>query len=238
MTDSDPASEAAKAAQAIAKASEKALDTAQIAGGFLGKYIRGPLDQVSGMLEDQLRFTRWERRVRLMTRAQEIAEQACIPLTPDHIPLNVAVPLLLDGSLEEDDDLQDRYARLLVNAANKKCNVQVRRMHGDILSQLGSLEVQMLDALYNGRHITGALEGVLGALLPDEVVSDYWITKRYPDKNAPDASEEKQVALFNLIRVGCVMSASMQGSFTPGTKWVAITQLGINFTRACTVEDS
>lgn len=48
--------EEAKAVQEVAKTSSNAVDAGRELGEFVGKYIAGPLEQVSGIIEDKLKF--------------------------------------------------------------------------------------------------------------------------------------------------------------------------------------
>lgn len=66
--------ETAKATQEVAKTTSKALVTAEKLGGFISKYIGGPLEQAVGIFEDKLKYIRWERQQRLFKRAQEFSE--------------------------------------------------------------------------------------------------------------------------------------------------------------------
>lgn len=91
----DPATEGAKAAGELAKASGKAIDAAREAGGFVARHIEGPLEQVMGLIEDRLRFVRWER---LMQRAVALLEESAAQGTIRPVPLSFAIPLLEAGS--------------------------------------------------------------------------------------------------------------------------------------------
>ena len=51
-------------------------------------------------------------------------------------------------SLEEDESLQDRRANLLFCATTNTNNIQIISSYSDILWQLGTVEVQILDSLY------------------------------------------------------------------------------------------
>lgn len=62
-------SDEAKAIEEVARSAGKAIDASRDLGGFLGKYIGGPVEQLSGLLEDRLRYSRWERQVRLAERS-------------------------------------------------------------------------------------------------------------------------------------------------------------------------
>ena len=47
---SDPITESAKAAQKIAKTAGKAIDAGREAGGFIARFVAGPLEQGIGTL--------------------------------------------------------------------------------------------------------------------------------------------------------------------------------------------
>lgn len=118
MGTEDQIHESAKAVQEIAKTTGKAIDAGEKFGVFISRFISGPLEQGMGIFEDKLKYMRWERQVRLMQRADQLMKEICLDKPTRSIPLKLAVPLLEAASLEDDDTLQDLWARLLVNAAN------------------------------------------------------------------------------------------------------------------------
>ena len=118
MSNEDPISETAKAVQEVAKTTGKAIDAGEKFGGFISRYIAGSIEQGTGIFEDKLKYMRWERQVRLMQRAEQLLKETGLSQPTRAIPLKLAIPLLEAASLEDDDYLQDLWARLLVNAAN------------------------------------------------------------------------------------------------------------------------
>jgi abortive infection alpha-like protein len=67
---------------------------------------------------------------------------------PGEIKLNVAQPALEAASLEEDPEMQDRWANLLANAADPRQLHPVTAAFPRILQDLGPREVKFLDCLY------------------------------------------------------------------------------------------
>ncbi len=57
------AEEIAKAVQSVANFGDKALETSQKVGGFLARVFKEPIQEISGMVTDKLRFVRWQRLV-------------------------------------------------------------------------------------------------------------------------------------------------------------------------------
>jgi len=228
----DVISECAKAIQEASKATGKGIDASRELGTFIGRYVRGPFEQAFGLLEDHLRFTRIERRMRLMSRFHQIAKSLGEENLTKRLKLNVAVPLMLEGVLEEDDDLQDRYAQLLVNAVNRNAEVETRRFHIDILTQLGTLEVQILDALQKGINVEGSDNGVISSFLPERIETSTTLPNLDP---FPLPTEEQRIALLNLLRLGCIGSTSVFANRESLCAHVVITSLGISLVKACTV---
>jgi hypothetical protein len=70
-------------------------------------------------------------------------------IQPGQVPFKVLLPLVENASIEEDDDLQDRWAAMLANAA-AGCNggSGVEPVFPLILKELGIQEVRFLDELY------------------------------------------------------------------------------------------
>jgi Abortive infection alpha len=218
--------EESKAVQEIAKTTGKAIDAAREAGGFIARFVSGPLEQGIGIFEDRLKYTRWERRVRLMKRADEFLAQQGLAGPTRAIPLKFAVPLLQAATLEDNDELQDKWAILLVNAATNS-GLDLQRSFIDILEQLTPLEAKILDVLYSLPFASSQHDGILTVDLPHSAE-----VKAEKQDKFSEPSEEVILALGNLARLGCLR---------PGMTWgggesfgrVNPTVLGRSFVKAC-----
>ena len=133
----------------IAKTAGKAIDGASQAGQFISRYLKGSLDEAFGIIEDKLKCLRWERRVRLMDRANEFLRQHGLSEPTRSVPMSTMVPILQLGSMEEDDSPQDLWAQLLVNAADADSGVTVEPAFVGILQNLGSRDAAILDKIYS-----------------------------------------------------------------------------------------
>ena len=67
--------ENSKAIEEIAKTAGKCIDASREFGGFISRFIQGPLEEAMGIFEDKLKYMRWERQVRLMERASEFLRE-------------------------------------------------------------------------------------------------------------------------------------------------------------------
>jgi abortive infection alpha-like protein len=222
--------ETAKAGQEIAKTTVKAIDPGEKLGLFVARFIAGPLEQASGIIEDKLKYLRWERQARLMKRAEDFMQQIGLHEPSRPVPLKFAIPLLQGASLEDDDELQDLWAKLLVNAADADSAVSIKRVFIDILENLGPLEARILAVVYAIPFDKMQHQGVITKDLPHSAA----IVPDEPNFKTDPPSPEVELALANLARLGCLSPAKTLGG---GEVFNSINPslLGKVFVEACTL---
>jgi hypothetical protein len=144
MASDDPASDLVKAA---AEGTAGGAISALIAPvtTFLGKLLGSSVEQLGGWAGDIISFKRWQSRVKMLTKAEQIIEAS--GLEAHEVPLRVLMPIL-DGAANEDrTDMQDRWARLLANAATMSSEMPAA--FPDVLRQLDPVDARVLDHVYN-----------------------------------------------------------------------------------------
>jgi hypothetical protein len=222
--------ETAKAVQETAKATQKGIEATQAFGGFISKYIGGSLEQATGIIEDKLKYHRWERQIRLMDRANQFLAERGMSQPTRLVPLKFIVPLLQGASLEENDDLQDRWAALLVNAADGSRDIEIRRGFISILEDLQPLDALIFDRIYDVTFDREAEAGSFGGFwtkcLPSRV------TTQKPSEKDLKPSFEVEISMTNLGRLGLLRSAIFYGG---GANFYCVyrTPLGLAFREAC-----
>lgn len=200
-------SEEAKAVQEIAKTTGKAIDASRELGGFIAKFTGGPLTQAMGIVEDRLKYMRWERQLRLMDRANAFLAARGLQGPDRQVPLQVALPLLEAASLAENDELQDRWAMLLANAADASINVEVRRAFVSILDDLAPLDAVVLQKLYSYGERLDVRTELWTSFLPE------YVTEEKPEEEFVRPALEVELSLGNLNRLGLVSSAMAWGGY-------------------------
>ncbi len=222
--------ETAKAGQEIAKTAGKAIDAGERFGRFVARIISGPLEQASGIIEDKLKYLRWERQARLMRRAEEFAAEVGLHEPTRPIPLKFAIPLLQGASLEDDDELQDLWAKLLVNATDADSSIPIRRVFIEILENIGPLEAHILQVVYSIPFEEMQHRGVVAKDLPHSA----FIVPDDPNFKTEAPSAEVELALANLARLGCLSPAKTWGG---GEIFSTVNPslLGKVFVEACTL---
>lgn len=235
---SDEIIETAKAAQEVAKATVKGLEVSEKVGGFFAKVLGEPIETAVGILGDKLKFMRWERQVRLIDRVHQInhdrgVEGKEIPVSP-----KLAIPIIENASLEDNNLLQDLWARLLSSAQGKESSNTVRSAFIDIIKQLEVIDVQMLNAMFDG-YANAVGKGNIHNGTPRRIA--------FPKANIINALKISEHAyedsVDNLMRVRCVCSEvrvmggiSMGGesaTIDKGYDSLCLTSLGVRFIIAC-----
>ena len=213
----------------MAKTASKGIDAARDMGAFISRYVSGPLEQASGILEDHLCYIRWERRQRLMIRAEEFRIRQGLPLPDRPIPLKHAVPLFFHATLEEDDNLQDMWARLLINGTNDATGINLERSFIEILAQISFLEASILQAIYELPFEKTHHAGIVTEYLPDKAT----IAENKPATKYKEPRDDVNLALANLSRIGCIRFHQSWGGGDIFTV-VNPTLMGKEFIKACT----
>ncbi len=223
--------ETAKATQEVAKTTGKAIDASREFGGFVSRYIAGPLEQGMGIFEDKLKYMRWERQIRLMHKASDYMASIGLDAPTKPIPLKLAVPLLEAASLEDDDYLQDLWAKLLVNSSIESSAIDLNRSYIDILERLSHLEAKILSVIYSLPEDEVKNKSILTGNLPYSAEVEDEENKKEPIQ----PSDEVIFALANLERLGCIsLPTAWGGGQIFSTIYPAV--LGRKLLEACTLQ--
>lgn len=115
-------------------------------GDLISKLVGPAMEQYGLAIGDSVAKWRIIRSIRLWTRVQENCKAAGIE------PHTIKFPLFKDiverATVEDDDDLQNRWANLLSNAADPDNQAAVLPAFPDILRQLSKQEAYFLDELF------------------------------------------------------------------------------------------
>ena len=225
--DSTDIGESAKALQELSKTTNHGLQILEKLGEFMAMIIGGSLNQSVGIIEDKIKYIRWERAVRLVDRANDFLVSRGTNSSRRPVPLNIAFPLFEAASLEENDSLQDLWARLLVNAVDANSGINVTRCLITILQDFGPLEAKILKSIYEAPSDIHKGGNVPTKGLPEEYLEPGPIEA---DPGLPP--EEVQISLWNLMRLGCIGHGSTWDGLT-GIRRVQITPLGKALVEAC-----
>ena len=123
----------------------KIIETSfEIAKNFLQKIINPPLEELGLLIADNIKYWRFKNQLKILTKADEYIKKNNIQVK--QIPLKVLVPLLEGASLEEDNNLRDKWSALLVNYVDQYKNIDTL-IFPEILKQLSGNEARCLDKM-------------------------------------------------------------------------------------------
>jgi Abortive infection alpha len=106
--------------------------------------LLGPAATEIGLgLADSARLWRMRRAARFLNEVKAILDAAGVDVKS--VPPRTLFPILDNASLEDDEELQRRWAILLSNAARTDFESEILSSFPDILRQLTPTEVQFLD---------------------------------------------------------------------------------------------
>jgi hypothetical protein len=191
----------AKAATAISETGGKLIEATQ----SFGRVIKGPVEQLVGIVEDRVRFARWQRGLALADKAEAIMIARGLTRPTRELPLNFAVPLLTAAILEEDDNLQGTWAKLLVNAGDAATQIELRTAYVEILRGMSAFDVKNLSLM--------AEASLANPANPLRVVETWRLphSAQLRDVHASDVGvvpRDVGISLANLARLGCAMPGS------------------------------
>jgi hypothetical protein len=195
--------------------------------------LLGPVaDELGGLFADPVRVFRLRSSIRLLEKVKAVCEEAGIE--PRAVAPKTLLPILENASLEDDEDLHDRWANLLANAAHRGT---IPPAFPEILRQLTGNEAQLLDTFYDyimthqippAAHAENSLRG-----FPDfrQITLSYRATDTL----------EARLQLDNCMRLGLLSRklgtlGVVGGPNPPVTEDsypLALTALGITFISAC-----
>jgi Abortive infection alpha len=104
--------------------------------------VLGPVREFAAWATDLIRDRRAPYQARLLMSAAKKIRESGLP--PSAVPDKLLRAVLEDGPMEDDEDMQDRWANLLANAGTSSV-AEVRAAFPTILSELEPDEAAILD---------------------------------------------------------------------------------------------
>jgi hypothetical protein len=191
----------AEIAKGLGETAEKVFD-------FVEKIIAGPIMEGTGIFIDRVKYWRFKNQINILSKAREYLKARGIK-TPKKIPVKDLTTLLEYASFEEEEIMEDSWARLLANTMDPSNQFNTCHIFSQILNQLSINEIYILRFIitrcfiqssehrpYFKKHELikeGQTDYSTGLLLIDNL-----LRLRLIEEQPPKLSEEsKSVYLFN-----------------------------------------
>jgi hypothetical protein len=207
------------------------LEIVEDARRFLEKIVGPPLEELGGLLADQVRLFRFKKQVEILEKAQKTLLDRGI--NPIKVSLKTLVPILEEGSLEEDESMSARWASLLATAADPSSTISVQPSFPEILKELSPKEALILDEIF-------------GLVVSEDIPRNQWAYRGAEGESVKRAirlsDDEFEIAIDNLYRLKLCSPPSMtiEGIDPPGRRLqlqtkeiICLTDFGFAFVSAC-----
>ncbi|MGB0942409.1 MAG: Abi-alpha family protein, partial [Marinomonas sp.] len=102
------------------------------------------------LAKDQISYWRFNNQIRILNKAKALCDKNSISVKS--IPVKLFCPYLEYASLEDDDELQDKWAILLANMVDSQQNIQ-NHVFPYIMSQLSKDEFNLLESAYVNKFV-------------------------------------------------------------------------------------
>jgi len=225
--------EVAKAAAEVAKFGTQTVKTTEKILRFSSKVFKVPIEETVGLIGDRLKLFRWERQVAYVDKVNNILDARNISETRAVMP-KFALPVLENASLEDDEELQQIWAKLMASAMDPNFSTKLRMSFIDIIKSLDPLDVKILKVFYDILMKDNSIKW--------DNILDYSLKKEQISQLLNISSQDYEVSIFNLFRAQCLAPAILTGSVSigdepitvyKGSKAVTMTPLGVNFVKSC-----
>lgn len=221
--------EESKAIQEVAKTATEYKDSVNSFGEFVGKIVGHPLVQAGGIVGDALGMVRIEMALRFKERVDRIMKERGLESPQRNIPLSVAYPLLEAATLEEDNELSEMFAQLLVNAVDSSYSNYVPKSFVETIKNMSPLEAKILKAMFDAPPEAVNESGMMYTrLLPN----GYLKMPEPTDQEMEEVPETIGLALAALRRAGCIEGAMAWGGYTL-LRNARVTEYGAALMKAC-----
>lgn len=220
--------EGAKAIQEVAKTAAQYQSTIDTLGTFLGRLL-APAVEISALVADIVRGKRIELAMKLQYKVTALMnERGVTKIRP--LPMATAYPLIEAATLEEDDEMADMFAHLVVSFIDADEDGYVPKQFVDTLRRLTPFEAVVLKKMSEAPADAMTESGLMyTASLPHGFPSAPTAT----DNEIKEPSKSIALALASLQQLGCVEGGMTWGGTTTFTQ-ATVTYYGKAFLAACT----
>ncbi|MHB1680010.1 MAG: Abi-alpha family protein [bacterium] len=215
----------------IELAKEAIKQSFEVAKEFIGKLVNPALEETGGIIQNNIAFWRFKNQINIVLKAKKFLDKKGIdPKQVKKILPKTLLLILENGSLEEEDKIQDKWAALLANAADPNNKYSVNPSFAEILKELSPLEVELLDTMFDKVNQDEIANKTEIFFEKEEVCPNFYI-------------EESQYTILvgNLLRLNLCQPVASRINTTQGVypfglrtcKFIGFTQLGYEFVKLC-----
>ena len=182
--------------------------------------------KIGDVFIDKLSWYRWCNAVKLFDKYEKIKKERGIEGKETPLPPKYLVEILDNGFIEDEDCLQELWAKLLVNWQDPNKKLDKRPIYLQIITSLTPTEVKIMDVVSKFSNINNYLVGTGRGIDSEKLISMIGVSE-----------EDYHLSILNLFRCGCFESLKTKmhmsvGGQNPvhdhGLSAISLTILGLN----------
>lgn len=120
----------------IAKTANKAMDLAAKAGSFIDSIVGGGIKELGDSFHDWATYYRFKNLISIQDMVYAIYKERKILNKHTKIPARLAIPLINEASIEDNEQLQKMWAQLIANSTDPNLSTNVHPAFIEVLKQL------------------------------------------------------------------------------------------------------
>lgn len=203
--DDETVGKIADATKEVAKTTGLGLELVRAAGGFLNRLLGESLSELGLAGADRIRTWRLTNLIASAAKAKDKADALGLGEALRALPVSDSTRWIEGAASEEEPEIQDLWAQLLVNAADPNVATRIDKVIAGILRELTPLDARILEHLQRQGW----------ALFPD-ISGGFGVMRLSKDLSVTDSDVWTSVG--NLLRMGCLVQQEVTGGGPPGAK--------------------
>lgn len=193
---------------------------------FLEFILKKPMEELGGIITDKIKSERYKCQIKILKDAKQYCEANNIH--PKFIPFKLIANLLEYSSWENRQEMQQKWSALLANSLRDETKQDQYFSFVHILNQISPVETKIIDTMY--KSSSNGVGQLITTFLPDKAML---FDEQNYQKDKPLPPDDIQVALWNLIRLGCIDYTIQFGNSHNDLYLTSLTLFGIRFYEAC-----
>lgn len=129
----------------VAKTANKALEVSEKLGSFFSEILGDAFKEIGVSLHDWTKYYRYKNLLKIYDKIQFIQNDRKIKGKISPLPMSLAIPMIEAASIEEDENLQEKWAMLIANASDPDHKTKIKKVFITTLSSLDSTDAVILD---------------------------------------------------------------------------------------------
>ncbi|MDR3502215.1 MAG: Abi-alpha family protein [Legionella sp.] len=204
--------------------------------------IKEPLAEAGQLLTDQIKYWRWQNKIKILQKANKFLESRDIDpkSLPEPFPYEIVIPLLEASGEATDDTISTMFSNLLADSLDPVTSRLIHPSYGKVLNQLAPIDVRILVGLFSETSVF--IEQIKQGNIPKKYNKELQAHRqvRYYEQSLIDvwklSPEVVRISLENIKRLG-ICDEGHWAARIDRKPFLCLTDYGFSFIGKCMQHD-